>query len=124
MKEISIKDCALVVGGMAFITRSMISSPAVRAGVTTGAGAYIAGQAYLGQDITVGGILGYGAAGAIGAAASVANTVIRATRYSEMIGAAVGGGLIGTGNMINNSIKNTNKSGSDYNCGDGTDYQD
>ncbi|QHB18147.1 hypothetical protein [Mannheimia pernigra] len=124
MKEISIKDGALVVGGMGLITRSMISSPAVRAGVTTGAGAYITEQAYFGQDITVGGILGYGAAGAIGGAASVANSVIRATRYLEMIGAAVGGGLIGTGNMINNSIKNTNKSGSDYDYGDGTDYQD
>lgn len=124
MKEISINDCQLIVGGMAIVTRSMISSPAVRAGATTGAAAYIAEQGYTGQDITMGGILGYGAAGAIGGIASVANSVIRATKYSEMVGAAVGGGLIGTGNMINNSIKNINKSGSNYDCGDGTDYQD
>ncbi|TCT17390.1 hypothetical protein EDC51_103143 [Bibersteinia trehalosi] len=124
MKEISINDCQLIMGSMAFITRTMLSNPAVRTGATTGVSAYIAEQAYTGQDITIGGVVGYGAAGAIGGVASVANTAIRATKYAEIIGAGVGGGLIGTGNMINNSIKNqcqNNQSGSDY--GDGCNYQ-
>lgn len=32
MKEISINDCQLIMGGMAFITRTMLSNPAVRTG--------------------------------------------------------------------------------------------
>ncbi|WP_050436781.1 hypothetical protein [Mannheimia granulomatis] len=116
MKDLTINDCQLIYGGFS----GLILRGALK-GAAAGTAYYGASNISNPENMTFQGALGAAAGGAVGGGIGA--------KFGSWGASTIGGVVSGISDNIIKSMgddirgNSNNKSGSNYDCGDGTDYQ-